>query len=324
MPYCQLTHGQRCRIEALNASGITQSEIAGRIGVSQSTVSRELSRNAPESKACGYHADSAQAKAVLRRRRPPPRIKPSVWGEAERLIKDGLSPEQTSARLRMEQGVRISHEAIYAWLLRDKQAGGMLFAHLPCAGKRRKRMGAQERRGRIPDRRPIQERPRAADDRARDGDWECDTVVGARHRGVFATAADRRSRFFVAAYAGRKTKAAVGAALQRCLAPHKGRCRTLTFDNGLEFAGHLALGEALGAETYFADPYSSWQRGTNEWLNGRLRRHFPKGRSLVGVTDGEIQAALDKINSKPMKVLGWKTPHEAYYGVSQTLTRICT
>ena len=79
-------------------------------------------------------------------------------------------------------------------------------------------------------------------------------------------------------------------------------------------------GRALGAETFFADPYSSWQRGTNEWLNGRLRRHFPKGMPLTGVTDGEIQSALDKINSKPMKVLGWRTPHEAHYGVSQKLT----
>ena len=259
MPYRQLTHDQRCRIEVLNASGSTQAQIAKRVGVSQSTISRELGRNAPESAACGHHADSAQAKAVLRRHRPPPRIKPSVWREVGRLLLDGpLSPEQISARLLKEQGVRVSHEAIYGWLLQDKRAGGRLFTYLPCAGKRRKRMGAQERRGRIPDRRPIQERPKAADDRSRDGDWECDTMVGARHQGVFATAADRRSRFFVAAYAGRKTKDAVGAALRRC--------RTLTFDNGLEFAGHVAL----GADTYFADPYSSWQRGTNEWLNGRF------------------------------------------------------
>ena len=110
----------------------------------------------------------------------------------------------------------------------------------------------------------------------------------------------------------------------RRVAPHKSFCRSLTFDNGLEFAGHLEVGSALGAETFFADPYSSWRRGTNEWLNGRLRRHFPKGMPLTSVTDGEIQAALDKINSKPMKVLGWRTPHEACYGVSQTLTRICT
>ena len=87
------------------------------------------------------------------------------------------------------------------------------------------------------------------------------------------------------------------------LAPHKPRCRSITFDNGLEFASHLEVGSALGAETFFADPCSSWQRGTNEWLNGRLRRHFPKGMPLTGVTDGEMQAALDKINAKPMKVL---------------------
>ena len=153
---------------------------------------------------------------------------------------------------------------------------------------------------------------------ASEADWALGlaTALVAVQEGVFATAAERRSRFFAAAYAGRRTKDAVGAALRRC--------RSITFDNGLEFAGHLEVGSALGAEMFFADPYSSWQRGTNEWLNGRLRRYFPKGMPLTSVTDGEIQSALDKINSKPMKVLGWRTPHEACYGVSQKLTRICT
>ena len=294
-------------------------------GVRQSTISRELGRNGPESRFCGHRADLAAVKALLRRRRPPPRIKDSVWNEVERLlIERDWSPQRISRRLLAEQGVRVSHESICGRLLQDKRNGGGLFRHPPCAGRRRKRMGAAERRGRIPNRQPIQVRPKAADDRSREGDWECDMVVGAKRKGVLATAAERRSRFFAAAYAGRRTKDAVRGALRRCLAPHKSRCRSITFDNGLEFAGHPEVGSALGAETFLADPHSSWRRGTNERLNGRLRRHFPKGTALTGVTDGEIQSALDKINSKPMKVLGWRTPHEAYYGVSQTLTRICT
>ena len=316
MPYSQLTRGQRCRVEALKASGFTQAQIAERVGVRQSTISRELGRNGPESRSCGHRADLAAAKELLRRRRPPPRIKDSVWNEVERLlIERDWSPQRTS-RLLVEQGVRVSHESICGRPLQDKRNGGGLFRHPPCAGRRRKRMGAAERRGRIPNRQPIQVRPKAADDRSREGDWECDTVVGAKRKGVLATAAERRSRFFAAAYAGRRTKDAVRGALRRC--------RSITFDNGLEFAGHPEVGSALGAETFFADPYSSWRRGTNEWLNGRLRRCFPKGMPLTSVTDGEIQAALDKINSKPMKVLGWRTPHEACYSMSQTLTRICT
>ena len=325
MPYSQLTRGQRCRVEALKASGFTQAQIAERVGVHQSTISRELGRNGPESRFCGHRADLAAAKALLRRRRPPPRIKDPVWNEVERLlIERDWSPQRISRRLLAEQGVRVSHESICGRLLQDKRNGGGLFRHPPCAGRRRKRMGAAERRGRIPNRQPIQVRPKAADDRSREGDWECDTVVGAKRKGVLATAAERRSRFFAAAYAGRRTKDAVRGALRRCLAPHKSFCRSLTFDNGLEFAGHPEVGSALGAETFLADPHSSWRRGTNERLNGRLRRCFPKGTALTSVTDGEIQAALDKINSKPMKVLGWRTPHEACYGMSQTLTRICT
>ena len=152
MPYSQLTRGQRCRVEALKASGFTQAQIAERVGVHQSTISRELGRNGPESRSCGHRADLAAAKALLRHRRPPPRIKDSVW--------------------------------------------------------------AAERRGRIPNRQPIHAHPKAADDRSREGDWECDTVVGAKRKGVLATAAERRSRFFVVAYAGRKTKDAVGGALR--------------------------------------------------------------------------------------------------------------
>ena len=148
-------------------------------------------------------------------------------------------------------------------------------------------------------------------------------MVGARHKGVIVTIAERKSRFLEGAVAGRKTKPQVSDAVLRCMRKHKARCKSITFDNGREFAGHGEVGGKLNAGTFFADPYSSWQRGTNEWLNRRLRRHFPKETSLENVTENELKKALRQINRFPMKILGWRAPYEAYYGAVTTLTRNC-
>lgn len=167
----------------------------------------------------------------------------------------------------------------------------------------------------------IAQRPQEADERSALGHWEGDTIIGARHQGVIATMAERKSRFLVARCAGVKTKSAVGAAVRTAMLPHKARCSTMTFDNGREFAGHEEIAPALDARTFFADPYASYQRGTNENLNGILRRFFPKGESLAHVTETQLQDAVRLINNRPLKVLGWKTPHEAYYGETNRLTR---
>ena len=197
-------------------------------------------------------------------------------------------------------------------LLRDKAGGGVLFKLPPHGGKRRKRCGSTETRGRIPNCVGIGLRPQEAKGRSALGHWEGDAIVGAKHQGVIATMAERKSRLLAARCAGVKTKSAVGAAVRDGMAAHKARRRTMTFDNGREFAGHGALAAALAARTFFADPHSSCQRGTNEHLNGVLRRFFPKGESLARVTEPELQEAVRLINNRPLKVLGWKTPHEAY------------
>lgn len=319
----QLTRDQRCQIGALMSIGAKQKDVAAVVGVHPSTISRELRRNKSRRRLwhCGKEAHEQTS---ARRHRPAPRITALVRGEVIRLLQEqDWTPQAISERLRQERNVRVSHEWICRMLLADQAHGGELHKLLPCAGKRRKRRGVPETRGRIPDRAPIGQRPTAANERSEIGHWEGDAIIGARHQGAIVTMAERKSRFFVAACAKRKTKALVGDALRTCMAEHKDRCSTITFDNGREFAGHAAVGGALQATTYFADPYSSWQRATNEWLNRRLRRHFPKGRSLTNATKRELDAALHKINRHPMKVLGWKTPFEAYYGVTQQLTRNC-
>ena len=321
--HSQLTREQRCQMEALVSSDSTQKEIAGILKIHPSTVCRELRRNG-RARGRGYCASEAQNKAEGRRRKPPPRIPARVRREVERLMRErGWTPQAISERLKRERGVLVSHEWIYRMIEKDRDAGGDLHTLLPCSKKRRKRRGVPETRGRIPDRTPIHERPAEADDRSETGHWEGDTVIGARHKGVFVTVAERRTRFFEASVAGRKTKTRVNDAMMRCMRKHKSRCESITFDNGREFSGHVEVGRKLDAGTFFADPYSSWQRGTNEWLNRRLRCHFPKGTSLADVTEAKLKKALHKINRFPMKVLDWMTPYEAYYGVVQTLTRNC-
>ena len=321
--HSQLTQEQRCQIEALVSSGSTQKDIACILKVHPSTMSRELNRNAT-ARGRGYCAKEAQNKAEGRRRKPPPRIRASVKREVARLMREkGWTPQAISERLKRERGVLVSHEWICRMIEQDKKNGGDLHQLLPCSRKRRKRRGVPETRGGIPDRTPIQERPAEADDRSELGHWEGDTVTGARHKGVIVTVAERKTRFLEASVAGRKTKPQVSDAMMRCMRKHKARCESITFDNGREFAGHGEVGRKLSAGTFFADPYSSWQRGTNEWLNRRLRRHFPKGTSLEHVTEEKLKKALHQINRFPMKVLDWMTPYEAYCGVVQTLTRNC-
>lgn len=320
--HCQLTHTKRCQIEALLSIGAKQKEMADFLEVSESTISRELRRNARGRGA--YRAEEAQARADGRRHKPPPRIAPAVRREVERLLRErDWTPQLISERLWLEHEVQVSHEWIYRMIEEDRRNGGNLHALLPCHGRRYKKRGVPEKRGKIPDRKPICERPAEADDRSVAGHWEVDTVIGARHKGAIVTVAERSSRFLAAGVAGRKTKTQVGDAMLRCMSKHKASCKTITFDNGLEFSGHAEVGRSLGAGTFFADPYSSWQRGTNEWLNRRLRRYFPKGTSLESVTEEALKKALHKINRFPMKILDWMTPYEAYYGVIQTLTRNC-
>ena len=256
--------------------------------MSPARISRELRRNGPLHDAKRCDAALAQCLADLRRRRPSRTIPDTGWAEVRRLMEEmRWSPQEISNRLLRERGVRISHESIYQMLLRVKADGGDRYKLPPRHGKPRKRFGTGRARakGGVPGRRDIDQRPKDADERSVIGRWEGDTMCGARHSGRFATVAERKSRFLVARTAKRKTKDEVGAALIAALMEHKGRCDSITFDNGLEFAGHAAVGAALDAATYFAAPYASYQRGTNEHLNGILRRFFPKGASLADVTE---------------------------------------
>jgi len=225
-----------------------------------------------------------------------------------------FSPEQISGRLALEGALPVSHESIYQHILRDKARGGDLAGYLRCQKARRKRYGSgNERRGQLKNRVCIDQRPAVVQARSRIGDWEGDTVVGRGHTGVLLTLVERRSRYTLMRSLPNREAAPVSAAILELLRPHKAQCLTLTFDNGKEFADHVFFGKCLEADVFFAHPYHSWERGTNENTNGLVRQFFPKPMSFLHLSATDVNDAAYRLNHRPRKCLGYKTPHEVFY-----------
>jgi len=306
MNYTHLTQNERYQIYALIKAGHPQSEIAQLLDRHPSTISRELSRN---SGLRGYRPKQAQRLSETRsaNSRNAPRIAPGVWEEAQLRLRQQHSPEQIAA------GLLVSHETLYQRIYADKRQGGELWRNLRCQKQRRKRYASgASRRGRIPDRRPISQRPPAVETRSRVGHWEGDTLIGAGRQQAIVSLVERKSGYCLLAHVPRKTSEAVKAAIVQSLSPIRARVKTLTFDNGLEFAQHGEVDQALQSISYFADPYASWQRGTNENTNGLVRQYLPKSRSFNTVTHKEIAMIMDRLNHRPRKRLNWKTPHQVF------------
>lgn len=213
------------------------------------------------------------------------------------LLKEGWSPEQIGGFFGKSE-FAVSHEWLYQKILRDKQNGGVVYQHLRCQKQRKKRYGKPERRGQIVNRRSIAERPAEVATRERIGDWEADTIIGAKHQGAIVSLVERKSGYTRLIRVQSKEAAGVTQAIGRALRPFKNQVLTITFDNGKEFAGHEKIAKALKADCYFADPYSSWQRGSNENLNGLVRQYFPKKTTdFTKVTDAEIAEVERRLNN---------------------------
>ena len=306
----QLTQEERYQIEALLKMGHHQSEIAVVLKRHKSTISREVRRNRGLR---GYRPKQAQHRALARREaKAKPRIAPGTWEWVESLLREEWSPEQVSGWLSMEQGLHVSHEWIYQYVYADKRRGGDLHAHLRCQKKRRKRYGSNDRRGQIRGRVSIDERPEIVEEGSRTGDWEADTMIGKGHQGALVTLDERKSKLRLAWPVDRKTAEAVTEAIVTLLDGFKDFVHTLTFDNGKEFARHETLAKELNCHTYFAKPYHSWERGQNENANGLLRQYFPKTIGLLEVTQQQVLQAVHRLNSRPRKGLGFKTPYEVF------------
>ena len=243
-------------------------------------------------------------------------INPKDWDIAVTCLHKKWSPEQIADQ------VGISHETIYRHVYVDKAAGGSLWEQLRCQKKRKKRYASgRDRRGQIMGRRLISERPEHIEARSQIGHWEGDTVIGAAHKQAIVTLVERKSGYaliFIAKVSN-KTSDLVSQAIITQLNPVTPLVKTMTFDNGKEFAEHQRIDNALTSTTYFADPFASWQRGSNENFNGLLRQYIPKKRPLSTVTNQELRMIQDRLNNRPRKRLGFKTPNEVFM---QSLNRV--
>jgi len=309
--YTRLTEDERYQIY----EGVTKSqshrEIATAINKHHSAVSREVIRNTGLR---GYRPKQAQEKAQERHQNKPRyrKLTPEVQSLIAKNIKHEWSPDQVQGRLRSEGFPMVCATTIYGYIQQDKVSGGTLYLHLRHRRPYKKRTGSPDTRGQIIGRVSIDERPSIVDEKVRLGDWEADTVIGKGHRGVLVTLAERVSKKTLIAAVPSKHAEVVKDAIIKLLEPEKKHLRTITFDNGKEFAYHAKIKEALGVDNYFAHPYSSWERGLNENHNGLIRQYLPKGMALDKVTDEEIGVIQDKLNNRPRKLLNYKTPNEVY------------
>ena len=313
MTYTHLTQCERYQIQALKDNNFSLRHIAKQLGRSASTIAREITRSQAER---SYQADTAHGLALNRARmcRNARAIAPDRWLAVQTLLRLYLSPEQICGRFELQGAAPISHESIYQHIYRNKAQGGDLASYLRCQKARRKRYGSgNERRGQIKDRVCIEQRPAIAQTRQRIGDWEGDTVIGRGNTGVLVTLVDRCSRYTLVRCLPNREAAPVSAAILEMLRPHKKSCHTITFDNGKEFADHVFFGNCLKAAVFFAHPYHSWERGTNENTNGLLRQYFPKAMSFTDLSDMDVADAAYRLNHRPRKCLGYRTPHEVFY-----------
>ncbi len=312
MAYKQLSLEERHYIYVERKKGALQKDIASALDRSPGTVSRELSRNTWQR---GYRYKQADNKAGIRHKEKPKAVKLSddIKTLITKYLKQDWSPEQIAGRLKHDGVISLHHETIYNFVLVDKESGGLLYKHLRHQNKTyRKRYGSAHNRTGIPNRTDIDERPKEANERSCIGHWEADTVIGKGHQGAIVTMDDRLSKLRLAAPLDGKKADGVTAAMIKLLKPIKELVHTITFDNGKEFSFHETIAKSLDCKTYFAKPYHSWERGQNENANGLLRQYFPKAMSLLEITTKDVLEAVHKLNDRPKKCLGFKTPYEAF------------
>ena len=315
MSYCQITSAERYSVALLRRRGLHLAEIARVLGRHRSSISRELRRNASHHDGT-YRPPLADwyARGRRSRSRRNTHFTASDWARVEALVRADWSPEQIAGRLRRERVLTISHETIYRRIWRDKRVGGDLHRHLRGRQKlRRKRYGTYDSRGRLAGKRPITARPAGAERRSRFGHWEGDTMLGAGQAGpCILTLVERKSGFVVIGQLRQRTAVRLNRRLGQLLPQQRRPVRTITVDNGTEFHSYAALEQRHPTRFYFATPHHSWERGTNENTNGLIRQYLPKGASMAHLTQRDCDRLAMKLNRRPRKRLGYRTPEECY------------
>jgi transposase, IS30 family len=308
----RVTHEDRVYIKASLDAGLTNVAIADKLGLDKSTIGREISRNSGKR---GYRPKQAREKADERQhaRNGPYRMDPVLMTMIIERLELKWSPEQISNRLRVEGKPYVSDKTIYNFIDEDRRTGGELWRNLRRSRRRRqRRFPSEDRRGKIKDARPISKRSKKAKKRRKLGHWERDTMLGGDRKTCVLVLTDRKSRFNKFAklnrrFAKRVTKETVTALQGLPL-------KSVTNDRGPEFSDHKKCSKKLKVKIYFCDPYSSYQRGTNENRIGILRQYIPKKFDINKISKQRLRKIEFEINNRPMKCLDWRTPQEVIMG----------
>ena len=319
MSYEHLTSQERHTIYTLRKESFSIRAIADALSRSPSSISRELRRN---SGGKGYRYQQAHSIALQRRKNSSRNTK--ISHRQIKYVEDKLneewSPEQISGTMKESGEMKnVSHEWIYQFVWRDKKNEGDLYKKLRHSlKKRKKRYGSQNSRGQIVDRKPIEDRPVVVDEKSRIGDWEIDTVMGKGNKQAVVTINERLSGFVLIGKVAKKTTEAVTRMAVELLKPYKDRVLTITADNGKEFADFKYIEKKIDTKVFFATPYSSWERGANENVNGLIRQYLPKGSCFEGVGRKQCKSIMKKLNNRPRKRLSFKFPSSVFNNSGET------
>ena len=326
MKYQQLTSHDRYILGALKRQGFSIQHIANHLGCHRSTIYREIKRNSCHCTDGAYRPSKAQERTNGRRSRSRRnrQYSDSDFSLVRQLLRQKWSPEQISGHIRRYQLMErpISHETIYQYIWRDKAEGGSLWLHLRQSIKqRRKRYRAYDSRGRLADKRHISERPKCVEARKVLGHWEIDTVMGKGSPDCIVTIAERKSGFVQIGKLKDRTTRSLNKRTISLINRYPFSFKTITADNGTEFHQYRQIEKQTRVKFYFATPHHSWERGSNENMNGLIRQYLPKGQSMDTLTQQQCDRIADKLNSRPRKRLNYKTPEECYYGYWSLLSQ---
>ena len=292
-----LTLEQRYKIEAYINAGSSISEIAELVDKDKSVISREIKRNSDQRSGV-YKAVLADKKALNRHNVKPKKCTLTTEVEANILfyLKKDYSPEQIVGRAKIDKRAMVSTERIYQYIWENKRRGGLLYKHLRTKGKKYKKRGhLKDKRGLIIGRVDISDRPAIVEKKSRLGDLEIDLVIGKNHKGALLTINDRASGILFMGKVQSKEASEIQQKTIELLKDWKPLIKTITSDNGKEFANHRAIAEDLDIDYYFAKPYHSWERGANENLNGLIRQYFPKKYNFENIDEQQIKTVVNTL-----------------------------
>jgi len=311
--YQHFTQAERYEMYEKRTEKIPVAVIAALLEKKTSSVYREIKRNRGQR---GYRPKQADAKAKARQasKPRPVRFTDAIRTQVEQWLRQDYSSEQIVGRANHEGIAMVWHERIYQHIWADKGRGGTLFEHLRHVPKKyRKRYGSNQERGQIPNSVSIDERAAEVESREDLGHWEIDTVIGKNHEGAIVSIVERKSRFTVIGKLLGKHAEPCAHKVIELLQPLADKVKSITADNGKEFAQFEQIADTLKALFFFAHPYHAWERGTNENTNGLIRQYFPKTMSFDLLTQEECQAVMDNLNNRPRKILGFRTPSEVFF-----------